>query len=165
MLSLCAWCGTEIGNTGPDPDMVSHGICTKCKLNLEFQYGLKLEMFLDTLAARILVVDGDCNIQMANSQALRMLDKTPKQVRRLKTGIVLECAYARLPGGCGKTVHCAGCTIWNTIMGTLKTGDSVNRCRVNLHKTGIDNITGTDLHISTMKSGNFVLLKIVEISN
>jgi transcriptional regulator of aromatic amino acid metabolism len=145
--------------------MVSHGICNKCKLNLEFKYGLTLEMFLDTLAVRILVVDGDGNIQMANRQALRMLDKTTRQVRHLKTGIVLECVYAKLPGGCGKTAHCAGCTIWNTVMGTLKTGTAVNRCPVNLQKGPSDNTTETDLLISTMKSGNYVLLKIAEIKH
>ena len=35
-------------------------------------------------------------------------------------GVALECAYARLPEGCGKTVHCVTCTIRNTVTSTIQ---------------------------------------------
>ena len=163
MLSVCAWCGEEIGNTVFERELVSHGICDKCKSNMEFQYGGTLEKFLETLAARVLVVDGEGNVLMANKQALSMLEKTPKQVCGLKGGIVFECAYSRLPGGCGNSVHCSGCTIRNTVMGTLKTGVAVNKSPARLHKETAGGATSIDMLISTMKSGKFVLLKIDEI--
>jgi len=163
MLNLCAWCGTEINSTETDLHLVSHGICDKCKSNIDFQHGGPLEKFIDTLATPVLVIDGDCNVQMANQRALEILGKTPETIRGFKPGVVFECAYARLPGGCGKTVHCSGCSIRNTVTGTMNTGASVNKFPAYLNRTPKDSINGMDLLISTIKSGSFVLLKVDDI--
>jgi len=160
MRSLCAWCGKEIKNTEVDPHLISHGICDECKSNLEFQHGGPLEKYLETLEAPILVVDGDGDVQMANERALKLLGKKAQQVRGLRGGVVFECAYSRLEGGCGNTIHCSGCTVRNTVMGTMKTGVAVSKFPAFLNQGTINHTTGIDLLISTIKSGKFVLLKI-----
>jgi len=42
----------------------------------------------------------------------------------LRRGEAMECRYARLPEGCGETVHCEICSVRNTVLEVLETGES-----------------------------------------
>ena len=77
-----------------------------------------------------------------------------------KGGEVFECAYAGLPGGCGRTVHCDGCTIRINVMDTHRTGQSRLRVPAYLFRGKPDDSEKTDYFISTEKVGKVVLLRI-----
>ena len=153
---VCAWCNASLGTTLGDPEaVVSHGICDHCREYFfgEAKIGETLQGFLDRFEAPILVVDRDNNVLTANRVACELLQKDLDEVRGFPGGEVMECAYARLPGGCGRTVHCDGCTIRNTVTATH--GDGVSRHGVE----GFQNLTGPEgvqrmrILISTEKVG------------
>lgn len=52
-----------------------------------------------------------------------MLGKSERQIFGLRRGEAMECLYARLPEGCGNTVHCEICTVRNTVMEVMETGE------------------------------------------
>jgi hypothetical protein len=94
-----------------------------------------------------------------------MLGKNLSRIEGYRGGDVFECAYARLPEGCGKTVHCSGCTIRNTVIKTFATGINYIRTPAFLFKNSNRKVKKYDLYISTEKVGDIVLLRIDEMSN
>ncbi|MFT3917540.1 MAG: hypothetical protein QM704_26670 [Anaeromyxobacteraceae bacterium] len=95
-----------------------------------------------------MVVDGDGRVVAANRQAGAALGREPSQLRGLLGGEAMACVYSRLPGGCGKTVHCKDCTIRNTVTKVSKTkrpllhqdaylrqGDGVHQLRISARPT------------------------------
>ena len=166
MKRVCAWCKTELGNLstgGVTDDTITHGICKKCKEYFFSNKRSEFNDFLDRLAAPVLVVNPEGIVTTANKNARFMLGKDLSQIEGELGGDVMECAYARLPGGCGNTVHCKSCTIRNTVMDTFETGKS--RIKVPAYPdiqtpSGVQNIR---FLISTEKAENFVLLRIDEI--
>jgi len=165
MRRFCAWCQTPLDGgpaaVGHDED-VSHGICPQCQ---EFFFdeprGGSLDQFLDRLDVPVLVVDGELRVQTANRKALRVLGADLPRVRSRLGGEVLECARARLPGGCGRTEHCAACLIRGSVEHTYRTGEEhrdVVAEQVIQPAFGAER--GARLLISTKKSGDAVLLRI-----
>lgn len=52
MKRVCAWCRKELGRVDSQTgfeNVITHGICEKCRDNLLFQMGVELEVFLDSL--------------------------------------------------------------------------------------------------------------------
>ncbi|MHA1672560.1 MAG: hypothetical protein ACTSYI_02945, partial [Promethearchaeota archaeon] len=74
-----------------------------------------------------------------------------------------QCVYSDLPGGCGKTIHCTGCTIRNSAEKTYETGQSLTNIKAyQILKTP----TGPKhkiILISTEKVGDLVLLQFDDI--
>jgi hypothetical protein len=81
-------------------------------------------MFLDRLAAPVLVVDDNARIVAANEKACTLLGKMVDEIVGTLSGCAIECVHARQDGGCGKTVHCKSCTIRITVRDTYTTGKS-----------------------------------------
>jgi len=52
--------------------------------------------------------------------AAAMCGKSQMELVGLLGGDAMECAYARWPGGCGKTEHCETCTIRNAVTATME---------------------------------------------
>ena len=100
------------------------------------------------------------SVTSANKQAQSLLQKELPDIEGFKGGEVFECAYASLPGGCGNTVHCDGCTIRNTVMDTFQT----EMCHLNkpayLIRGIRDKIQEFQYLISTEKVKDVVLLRI-----
>lgn len=163
MQRICAWCRTLLGEApGGDPPAAAptHGICERCRDNLETQLGVSLERFLATLPEPVIVVDGDCRFVDANQPALDLMGKNLFRCSGLPAGDVFECAHARLPEGCGRTIHCNGCVIRASVSETWRTG---NECIdvpavLNRHPSHADNTLY--FRISTKKVNNLILLKI-----
>lgn len=162
MIRICAWCNTVLKQTaiGP-PDATTHTICRHCWNNMEFQQGVSLIRFLNSLPLPVLVISDAGRVRTANTTARRVLGKTLAQVRGRLGGEVFECQYARLPGGCGRTIHCSGCAIRHTVMETFRTGESQYRVPATLNSCRDDNPVIHYL-ISTRKEGNVVLLQVDE---
>jgi len=109
------------------------------------------------------MINPDGKVVLANDKALSILDKELDQVRGFKGGNVMECVYARLPEGCGNTIHCAACTIRVNVVKTFRTGICLKEVPAYLNTHGQDGIQKLDFLISTEKVDNAVLLRIDEI--
>lgn len=161
---MCSYCKKELGEVEPlDDTRVSHGMCQECVEHFSRQWlgGQRLGEYLDKYDKGVIVVEPGGRVVAANTPMARMLNKTDREVFGLLGGEAMECQYARLPGGCGETVHCQTCTIRNRVQQTLATGES--QIRVPAHLTRED----TTLHflISTRLQGEFVEVVIEEVIN
>jgi len=128
-----------------------------------FQMGVELEEFLNSLKLPVLVVNGTGVIVTGNDYARKLLRKGPVEIEGYRGGEVFECAYARLPEGCGNTMHCSGCTIRRTVMETHGTGKSFLRVPATLNTGAPQKPAGIELLISTEKIAELVLLRIDEM--
>lgn len=79
MKTVCAWCGTLLGEThgehGPSA-AVTHGICTSCKEMLLGARGRRLQDILDELDAPVFVVDEQGLVEGANRRALSLVRRS-----------------------------------------------------------------------------------------
>jgi hypothetical protein len=166
MKRVCAWCNRELGTTVSDTSSeraITHGICGSCRENVFFQMGVELQVYLDSLKVPIVVVDPGGIVVTGNDQAQTLLQKGLPEIAGYRGGVVFECAYARLPEGCGNTIHCSGCTIRMTVMETHTTGKSFLRVRATLNQNTAEKPQRMNLLISTEKLASVVLLRIDEM--
>ena len=166
MKRICAWCKKKLGSVDSRSDtenVITHGICANCGENLMFQLGVELEEFLNSLAQPVVLVNGTGTIVTGNDHARKLLRKGPAEIEGYRGGEVFECAYARLPEGCGNTMHCSGCTIRRTVMETYGTGKSFLRVPATLNTNTLQKPERIKLLISTEKIAELVLLRIDEI--
>jgi PAS domain-containing protein len=164
MKRICAWCGDVIDEASAANEVRSiileHGICAQCASILLSDNGYYLTAFLDGVDVPVIVIDSDARVLTANKQAREALHKDQKSIQGFRRGEVFECANAKLPGGCGNTVHCSGCTVHRTVMDTAETGRSHLRTPAYLHHGTPENFRRVDYFISTEKVGGAVLLRI-----
>ena len=166
MVKVCSWCKRKLTEEIGLPDgKVSHGICPDC---LDYFYPRQgkpptFGMFLDRLAVPVLVVDDDVRVVHANGKASALLGKEPGEIEGRFAGEAVECVHARLPGGCGRTVHCKSCTIRLTVLETHATGRSHFDVPAYLDTASPQGVGCSHFQITTAKSGPFVLLKIAEV--
>jgi len=166
MKRICAWCNKELGTTDSDASLegaITHGICGSCRENVFFQMGVDLQVYLNSLRVPIVVVDSAGIVVTGNDQAQAMLQKGLPEIAGYRGGAVFECAYARLPEGCGNTIHCSGCTIRMRVMESYTTGKSFLRIRATLDQTTAEQPQKMNLLISTGKVASVVLLRIDEM--
>ena len=145
--------------------MITHGICRNCRDNILFQLGVELEAYLDSLQVPIVLVNREGIVVSVNNHAKTMLCKDLAEIKGYKGGEVFECAYARLPEGCGNTTHCSGCTIRRTVMETYGTGKSFLRVPATLNQNSPEDPKETNLLISTERIAELVLLRIDKIGS
>jgi hypothetical protein len=166
--NICAWCKTELEDLAVDDNssnyQITHGICQSCREYFFSNQTHTLDEFLNELDAPVLMVNDDGDVLLANKQALHMLNKDMAVVKDYKIGNVMECARAKLPEGCGHTVHCVACTLRSNINITFKTGKSLERVPAVLNRSN-GNIHHTEFLISTEKVDDVVLLRIDDFIN
>ena len=105
------------------------------------------------------VLDGDAVVLMASPRVAALLERN-EPLHGLRAGAVFECANARLPGGCGRTVHCSGCALRRTVTDTFTTGRSHLRVPAYLRRRRNEGAVTVSLLITTEKVGGVVLLRI-----
>ena len=163
MRVTCSACGADLGNKPSevfDDDAVSHGLCESCAHHFLAQVGMPLEEYLEGLDAPVVTVSPEGAIGTANTEACELLGKSLVQIQGFQGGDVFECKYARLPEGCGNTVHCSGCTFRITVMDTVETGKSHRRVPAYLNQYSVDGTCRFELLITTEKGGGVVFLKV-----
>ncbi len=167
MKRICAWCKIELGTMylEDNSDDITHGICAKCKEKILGPQRVELMTFLDSLNVPIVVVDAVVNAETANKAARKILQKELPEIAGFPGGAVFECAYSKLPEGCGKTIHCSGCAIRNTVMDTFQTGNSHLEIQAPLTQGTPDKNQEVNLLISTEKVSDVVLLRIDKVGN
>ncbi len=163
MKRVCAWCNQEMGSvegsTRPDTE-TSHGICGPCRDNFEFQQGVPFQRYLDSLPLPVLVVDKHVVVKAVNRTACEALGKEPLEIVQHLSGNVFECAHAKLPEGCGGTIHCSGCAIRRSVTRTFETGDPQVNVPAVLRRGGKSDPSNVAFTITTVRSGNVVLLRV-----
>jgi len=168
MKSICAWCKKELDSSEFDSypdDFITHGMCASCYDKVLLQIGVDLYKYLDILTAPVLLVDSAGIVRTANGEARKLLKKDLKKIEGNPGGDVFECAHSRLPGGCGNTIHCSGCTIRRTVMETHETGKGQHRVPAYLNQISGESTQRICLYISTEKVGDFVFLRIDEVKD
>jgi hypothetical protein len=123
MIVICSYCHAVIDQKPPMADQrISHGMCADCLDHFVRQIeGQSLDQYLEGFDTPVLISDETGRIAGINSPASEMLGKPGSEIIGFLGGEVFECDHARLPEGCGKTVHCAVCTIRIAVQDTLKT--------------------------------------------
>lgn len=167
MKVICSGCGKHLGDKTSDAfgdDDISHGLCKPCAHHFLAQVGMPLTEYLEGLPAPVVTVTLEGTISSGNQKACKFLGKSLVQIRGFKGGDVFECEHARLPEGCGNTVHCSGCTIRITVMDTVETGKSHRNVPAYLNQYSDCGSRHLILLISTEKKGGVVFLKIEEIN-
>jgi hypothetical protein len=169
MREVCAWCEKDFGETKADEasgEAISPTICVDRLRDVFAQpTGEPLRRSLRRIEAPVLVVSGTGRILTANVPVLDLLGKDLlgkdlRDIEGLPGGDVFECAYAKLPEGCGNTVHCSGCTIRRRVAETFETGKRFTRVPAYLRPGGPSAPGRMELTISTEKVEGVVLLRI-----
>jgi hypothetical protein len=125
--------------------------------------GMPLHEYLDGLDAPVLVVSAEGVVETANAQARALLRKELPEIEGYRGGDVFECTHAKLPGGCGQTIHCTGCTIRRTVTHTYNTAQSHLRVLATLNREHGREARRIPFLISTEKVQGVVLLRIDEV--
>ncbi len=162
MKLVCAWCGLDLGEIAAGDEsqpITSHGLCESCAFRLSAQMGVPLQQYLDQLGVPVAVLDGDAIVLMTSPSVGALLDRG-EPLHGLRAGDVFECANAQLPGGCGRTIHCSGCTLRQTVTDTFATGRSHVRVPAYLRRGRNGDAGVVSLLTTTEKVGGAVLLRI-----
>ena len=126
MKVICSFCRKEICEIEPlsDPG-VNYGMCDECHaVFAEKVKDLTLDKVIEEFETPVLVVDEDCRIVASNKLASHIVGLGPskRDYMGLLGGEAMKCEYADLPEGCGKTYHCIGCTIRNSVKESIEKG-------------------------------------------
>lgn len=167
MKKICAWCKKELPALASAPgceSLISHGLCDSCGQRILQKYGRPMQQFLDGLEAPVLVVDSNVVVLAGNRRAQKVLKKDLPAIDRRLGGDVIGCLYAKLPGGCGGTVHCKSCAIRQTVSDTYATGKSHLGVEAYPDIEVDSEVKHMQFRISTEKLGGVVLLRIDDIA-
>lgn len=166
MKVVCAWCRATIVRPGRADTAgagTTHGICPSCIENFSFHDGGSLGRFLDCLEQPVIAVDGECRTQAANTKACEVLGRTRESIQKEFLGDVFSCAHSRLPEGCGRTIHCSGCTIRRAVSKTYETGEPQVSVPATLTPANASEATEIAMKITTVKADGMVLLRVDDL--
>ena len=167
MKVICSACGKFLKDKPSDLStnhLVSHGLCDACALHFKALAGIPIKEYIESIEAPVVTIAPNVTISALNEKARELLGKSIVEVQGEKGGDVFECEYARLPGGCGETIHCSGCTIRNTVTETLKTGKPMRNVPAILNRYSETGTERVELFITTEKIGGVVFLKVDQIN-
>lgn len=92
------------------------------------------QALFNAIPSPILIVDGDVQVQEANTAGFALLGSRNSIYRR-KGGDILHCIHAsRSPEGCGHSVECPECIIRNSV-GKAIAGEAVTRIRLRMERS------------------------------
>jgi hypothetical protein len=143
---------------------ILRSLCNDCANLFMAQHGMPLEHFINGFTVPVIVMAQNGSVGMANGRAHTLLGKAHGQIAGRQGGDVFECEHAAEPEGCGKTVHCSGCTIRRAVMDTMQTGEPHVRVPASLKVGKADDAQPLAMQISTQKILGFVLLKVEKIA-
>jgi len=155
-----------MGNAGAAEDtdeLITHTICEECSDNLDFQLGVSLHRYLDSLKIPIALIDGMGNILKTNAEAAKMPISPECELACEWHGRIYECAHARLPERCSNTIHCSGCTIRFAVTETYNSGLGFSCVPALVNGCTSSPAQKCDYLISTNLVDGMVLLKIERI--
>jgi PAS domain-containing protein len=163
LIRICAWCTKPLDDKPHDPaddQEITHGICDDCMSNIKAQMGVPLHEFLDGMNMPVILVDKYLNILDANENAKNFFGKPFERIRGIPCGEVFECENARLPGGCGDTIHCSGCAIRRLVTDTYRNNTIYQQVPAYLNRNELEKNRRLDMTISSENAGDIVVLRI-----
>jgi len=133
---VCSYCHKDMGRKPPLSDGgVTHAMCGECDAYFAEQWrGMSYADYVSRFPYPVVLVEAEGRVVAMNRPACDFLGRRPRDVVGLLGGEAMECAYARLPGGCGRTEHCAACAIRNTVTATHRTGRAMTRVPATLRR-------------------------------
>ena len=162
MKVVCVWCGSEL-SPGQPGDVVSHGVCEACYHALIVKRKLALSELLDRIDVPVIALDAGVTALLANQAAERAVGKKVDLIKGSLAGDVFECVYASTPEGCGRTIHCSGCTIRRTVLATHQDGQARRGVEVEQLVQHAGERRLTRYRISTEKIFDQVMLIIEDV--
>jgi len=116
MLVVCSYCRRVYAEKKPlESKDLSHGICPACwDYYMPQVLDMSLSEHLDSYDSPVIMVDEVGRVIGVNVAMTSFLKTTREASLGLLGGELLQCRNAYLPAGCGKTVHCATCTLRQT---------------------------------------------------
>ena len=153
MKTICAWCQAVL-NDGEEP--VSHGICADCRDTFLQHQGVSLQSFIDGFSFPILVLNGNLDVVSLNIAVADSAGLDRQEVQHLSIGEVVECKHSRSPEGCGRTIHCTGCVLRNSVTETNATGLSLTMIPAAVNTATRE----IQLYVSTIKLDGSVFVKL-----
>ncbi len=167
MKRVCAWCNRPMDPVDKggkaSANLVTHSICSECSDNLDFQLGVPLKSYLDSLNIPIIALDGTGATIGINAAALKLGKEKNPVTSAEWPGTVFECAHARLPEGCKRTVHCSGCAIRIVATESFATGEGRHDVPAHLNHCSSNPDEKVDLLISADSIDGIVFLRIVSL--
>lgn len=158
MKLVCAWCNSLISERGDASEEVSHGICKDCASGMMSEPSGLIRTFLDQLDYPVILIDSENKMYLENQQFKDMLGKTSLEIEGKRPGEIFNCKHWRESGSCGSTPHCKDCIINKSVRETFQTGKSILDVEVSLVTVDGDKTSEVDIHISTQKVDNYVLM-------
>lgn len=168
MKVICSACGKHLKDKPSDAAQdheISHGLCDSCTRHFKAQAGIPIGEYIESIEAPVITIAPNVTVSVLNKKAIEFLGKSVMETQGQRGGDVFECEYARLPGGCGETIHCSGCTIRNTVTNTLQTGKPNKNVPAYLNRYSESGTEHVELYISTEKIGGVVFLTIDKIAD
>ncbi len=166
MKRICAWCKKELlprEELGTERE-VTHGICSKCAVQLTRDVPKSLRNLLSLISEPVLIVDSQGVVKTANTSGQKLLGKDLVDIENYPGGDVIECTFASLPDGCGRTEHCKTCAIRNIVLDTLAHGRGYKNVPAfqNISTPNGDRLMR--FYISTEKIDDQILLRIDDVT-
>ena len=163
MKVVCSYCARAMGEKEPlDNNEVSHGMCRDCLDHFKRQWeGLSLGEYLDSYDTPVAAVDADGRIIALNSKMTEIVGRVADEAVGRQPGDIIECQFARLPKGCGRTVHCKACAIRRALNCTIETGDSC----INIPASVNQGSKRAELFVSTEARKEYVLLTVTSATD
>jgi ferredoxin len=157
MRVVCSFCLKDMGKKPPLNDgSLTHAMCPECGEYFGAQWaGMSYDEYVNRFPYPVVLMEQGVRVVAINRPACDFIGRESDAVKGLLGGEALECVHARLPGGCGKTVHCATCAVRNSVTRTHATGQPTHRVPATLRRSEAT----FDLLISTALNG-----KVVEVT-
>jgi nitrogen-specific signal transduction histidine kinase len=162
--NYCTWCGIELTDNNTKT-VAGKQLCDNCTgkpLNNETYASVR--EFIDNLDQPVIIIENDTEITMVNKAAENVFLNNSAILEKSRAGDALQCTCAKLPGGCGKTIHCKACAIRQAVENTRKTGKGYNNIKAFQY---VNTPNGKELRtvvISTEKAWNTVLVQVHELN-
>jgi PAS domain-containing protein len=124
-----------------------------------------LHLFLEGLPLAVMAVDGEGRVVDGNATFLEMVGKSGSAIIDRLGGEVISCIYSTLPGGCGRTEHCVGCTIRGAVDETRASGQSTVGIPAFAYIRTLDGqVVKLLLKVSTEAVDGLVLLRVDDVT-
>jgi hypothetical protein len=146
-----------------DDGQITHSICDECADNLDFQMGVSITKYVDSLKIPIIVLDRNGKVIAVNNKARKLHRDKNLATTATWNDKIFECAHARLPEGCMSAVHCSGCAIRFITANTYRTGMSQQDVPAYFNSCSADSAEKIELLLSAEKIENIIFLRVVKL--
>ena len=115
-----------------------------------------LQSFIESIPVPIVILNSSLLPMCSNKAGLESFHLLDVELAGSSLGEIVECENSKLPGGCGKTLHCSSCVLRRTVTETYDTGRQSSMIHAKLTTDRGD----VSYMVSAMKVGDCVVVKL-----